>query len=212
MSTVKEASVKRGTSKSVGFMIGGLLVSIAIMFLVFWYMGRLAGYDKEYTGYAGEQQVLSQRIAKYALEASSGSKEAFDQVVKYRDRFGQTLSYMRSGNVATGLPGMGGTSSSIRIPSVGISQAHGDAIKAELFPGVNVKLLLDTNNPAGSNEGWVQLYAPNPVAPGSSISHWDTTATPNLLMEPFINSDLTPAFGLDLTPYLFEDIGWVLTQ
>lgn len=115
-------------------------------------------------------------------------------------------------NVATGLPGMGGTSSSIRIPSVGISQAHGDAIKAELFPGVNVKLLLDTNNPAGSNEGWVQLYAPNPVAPGSSISHWDTTATPNLLMEPFINSDLTPAFGLDLTPYLFEDIGWVLTQ
>ena len=104
MSTVKEAAVKRGTSKGVGFFIGGLLVSIAIMFLVFWYMGRLAGFDKEYTGYAGEQQVLSQRIAKYTLEASSGSKEAFEQVTKYRDRFGQTLSYLRSGNVATDLP------------------------------------------------------------------------------------------------------------
>lgn len=104
MSKEKEASGKRGVSKNIGFMIGGLVLSIAIMFVVFWYMGRLAGYDKEYTGYAGEQQVLSQRIAKYALEASSGSKEAFDQVVKYRDRFGQTLSYMRNGNVATGLP------------------------------------------------------------------------------------------------------------
>ena len=104
MSTANEASVKRGTSKSIRFFIGGLLVSIGIMFLVFWYMGRLAGYDKEYTGYASEQQVLSQRIAKYALEATSGNEEAFDQVVKYRDRFGQTLSYLRNGNVATGLP------------------------------------------------------------------------------------------------------------
>jgi twitching motility protein PilJ len=104
MSTANEASVKRGTSKSVRFLIGGLLVSIAIMFLVFWYMGRLAGFDKEYTGYASEQQVLSQRIAKYALEASGGNEEAFEQVVKYRDRFGQTLSYLRNGNVATGLP------------------------------------------------------------------------------------------------------------
>ncbi|MFA7386216.1 MAG: methyl-accepting chemotaxis protein [Thiohalobacteraceae bacterium] len=104
MSAANEASVKRGASKSVGFLIGGLLVSIAIMFLVFWYMGRLAGFDKEYTGYAGEQQVLSQRIAKYALEASSGNEEAFDQVVTYRDRFGQSLSYLRSGNVSTGLP------------------------------------------------------------------------------------------------------------
>jgi twitching motility protein PilJ len=104
MSTANEASVKRGTSKSVRFLIGGLLVSIGIMFLVFWYMGRLAGFDKEYTGYAGEQQVLSQRIAKYALEASGGNEEAFEQVVKYRDRFGQTLSYLRNGNVATGLP------------------------------------------------------------------------------------------------------------
>jgi twitching motility protein PilJ len=104
MSTANEASVKRGASKSVGFLIGGLLVSIGIMFLVFWYMGRLAGFDKEYTGYASEQQVLSQRIAKYALEASSGNPDAFDQVVKYRDRFGQTQSYLRSGNVATGLP------------------------------------------------------------------------------------------------------------
>jgi twitching motility protein PilJ len=104
MSTAKAASVKRGTSKSVGYLIGGLLISAGLMFAVFWYMGRLAGFDKEYIGYAGEQQVLSQRIAKYALEASSGNEAAFDQVIKYRERFSQTLDYMRDGNAETGLP------------------------------------------------------------------------------------------------------------
>jgi len=104
MSTAKAASVKRSTSKSVGYLIGGLLISAGLMFAVFWYMGRLAGFDKEYIGYASEQQVLSQRIAKYALEASSGDETAFDQVVKYRERFSQTLGYMHDGNAETGLP------------------------------------------------------------------------------------------------------------
>lgn len=118
--------------------------------------------------------------------------------------------------VANNAPGgpapMGGADPAITIPSVGITLAQGDAIKAELFSGVNVKLLLDKDFLAGASEGYVRLYAPGTVALGSSISHWDTSATPNLLMEPFINSDLTPSLGLDLTPYLFEDIGWVLTQ
>lgn len=115
-------------------------------------------------------------------------------------------------NAPVGPPPMGGSDPSITIPSVGITLAQGDAIKAELWPGVNAKLLLDPDFQAGTSDGYVRLYAPNPVQSGSSISHWDTSATPNLLMEPFINSDLTPSLGLDLTPFLFEDIGWVLTQ
>ncbi|MEJ7713283.1 MAG: hypothetical protein WKF84_26410 [Pyrinomonadaceae bacterium] len=54
------------------------------------------------------------------------------------------------------------------------------------------------------------IYTPNPVEPGSSISHWDRSATPNQLMEPNINSDLT--FEVkppqDLTLPLLRDIGW----
>jgi hypothetical protein len=50
------------------------------------------------------------------------------------------------------------------------------------------------------------MYTPLPLVGGSSISHWDTSATPNLLMEPFINSDLTT--NVDLTLPLFRDIGW----
>lgn len=54
--------------------------------------------------------------------------------------------------------------------------------------------------------GRVRLYAPNPVEPGSSVSHWDTSATPSLLMEPFITREL--ASDLDLTDELMKDIGW----
>lgn len=38
--------------------------------------------------------------------------------------------------------------------------------------------------------GRVKLFAPNPIRPGSSISHWDTTAAPSLLMEPYITDNL----------------------
>ncbi len=60
---------------------------------------------------------------------------------------------------------------------------------------------------AGMNaSGQMLLYAPNPVEVGSNVSHWDTSAYPNLLMEPDINSDL--AVGVDITPAAFRDIGW----
>jgi hypothetical protein len=53
--------------------------------------------------------------------------------------------------------------------------------------------------------GHVQMYAPNPQDPGSSVSHFDTAVSPNELMEPFFtgaNHDLV------LTLKLFEDLGW----
>ena len=46
------------------------------------------------------------------------------------------------------------------------------------------------------------LAALDPVALGSSISHWEAVAFPNQLMEPAINSDLTNSVTppQDLTP------------
>jgi len=50
------------------------------------------------------------------------------------------------------------------------------------------------------------MYAPNPYASGSSVSHWDVSAEPNLLMEPAINNSLSS--DVDITMQLFGDIGW----
>jgi hypothetical protein len=54
----------------------------------------------------------------------------------------------------------------------------------------------------------MRLFAPCTQDPGSSTYHWDTVASPNLLMEPSVNSDLL--HGLDLTLHQLLDIGWTL--
>ena len=105
--------------------------------------------------------------------------------------------------------GMAGVDPTITIPSIGISNADGDAIKAAAAP-VNVEYFVDPSELAGTAEGFVRLYAPGVVEPGSSISHFDTVASPNLLMEPFITDGLQSSRNLDLTPSLMQDIGWAL--
>lgn len=110
-------------------------------------------------------------------------------------------------NVAGTPPGMTGVDPNVTIPVVSISQADATAIKGQLGTGVTVTIGLDPSHLAGTDlEGRVKMYAPAPLEPGSSVSHFDISAEPNLLMEPFIFSDLTSS--PDLTQYLFADIGW----
>jgi hypothetical protein len=52
------------------------------------------------------------------------------------------------------------------------------------------------------------MFAPGPLQGGSSISHWDTFATPDLLMEPFIASDV--GLSTDATLPALADMGWLL--
>jgi hypothetical protein len=110
-------------------------------------------------------------------------------------------------NQTTGAIGLGGTDPAITVPTISVSLEDGNAIKAAT-PGVVVEFFIDPDRQAGTNQNLVRLYAPATVALGSSISHFDTVASPNLLMEPFINSDLRSATNLDLTPSLMQDVGW----
>jgi hypothetical protein len=115
-------------------------------------------------------------------------------------------------NVAGSPPaGLGGADPTITIPSVRITLADGNTIKAQLATGVNANLGLDLTVFAGADEqARALMNTPNPVQPGSTISHWDPIAFPNQLMEPAINSDLTHSVDApkDLTLPLMRDIGW----
>ena len=115
-------------------------------------------------------------------------------------------------NVAGGPPdGLGGSDPTVTIPSVRVTQDVGNTIKAQLAGGVNGTLLLDITQRSGADSfGKVLMYSPNPVQSGSSVSHWDTSAFPNQLMEPSINGDLTHnvAPPSDLTFSQLQDIGW----
>ncbi|NOT34683.1 MAG: peptidase [Candidatus Eisenbacteria bacterium] len=111
-------------------------------------------------------------------------------------------------NVAGTTGSMSAVVPGVTIPAVAVSQATGAIIRAALGSGtVSLTLGLDPTHRAGMNDaGRVMMYAPNPIQSGSSVSHWDVTATPNLLMEPNINADLTS--DVDLAYQLFGDIGW----
>jgi hypothetical protein len=99
------------------------------------------------------------------------------------------------------------------VPVIFVSENSGVNLKALLNSGkpVNVTLftsLLTVNEGGSATElqTHIRLHAPATIAPGSSVSHWSTDASPNLLMEPSINSGLEE--NLDLSPLLMKDIGW----
>jgi hypothetical protein len=110
-------------------------------------------------------------------------------------------------NNTTGLVGMAGVDSTITIPSLLISQADGAKLRANLPATASIGQ--DMTKYAGADStGRLLMYAPNPYESGSSVSHWDTSASPNLLMEPNISSDLNSS--VDATFAAFQDIGWFL--
>lgn len=118
-------------------------------------------------------------------------------------------------NVAGGPPpGLGGVDPTVTIPSGRITLADGNSLKVSLGGGNSptVTLGLDMSIRAGTDRvrGYAMVAALDPVAPGSSISHFDAVASRNLLMEPAINPDLTSSVQApeDLTRSLMVDIGW----
>ena len=103
--------------------------------------------------------------------------------------------------------GMGGTDATITIPSVRVTLADGTTLKNNLAAGENVTLKLDVTKLAGADgAGRVEMFTPNPFQSGSSVSHWDTSCEPSLLMEPAITTSLSS--NVDLTKEQLADIGW----
>jgi hypothetical protein len=111
------------------------------------------------------------------------------------------------GNNTDGIINMIGEDPTVTIPAISVTNTLGDAL---IDAGTAEGGLVGTPGQlAGADSaGRVRLYAPAEYSPGSSISHFDTVASPDLLMEPFINAGIPGASNVDLTAAYFEDIGW----
>lgn len=105
-------------------------------------------------------------------------------------------------------PALGGAASDIGIPVVGLTRQQGQSLRpSATIGGAQAQLGLDRSQLAGVDaQGRALMYTPTQFRPGSSVSHFDVSAAPNLLMEPRINRDLGQ--GLDLTDELLRDTGW----
>ena len=113
--------------------------------------------------------------------------------------------------------GMGGVDPTITIPALRVTQADGIEIRSRLIvrsnktAGTVGKFELSKTRLGGADaEQRMTMFTPNPYQSGSSVSHYNTSAKRNQLMEPSVNSDLTHSvtLPLDLTFELLKDIGW----
>jgi hypothetical protein len=121
------------------------------------------------------------------------------------------IAVLVADNVADNPPaGLGGVDPTITISSVRVLLATGNAIKAAAAP-VTVTIGVNAARRAGTDlADRPQLYASTPIAPGSTLNHWDPIAFRNLLMEPAINPDLTHNLiaPFDTTLAEMHDMGW----
>ncbi|HSP18480.1 MAG TPA: PA domain-containing protein, partial [Myxococcaceae bacterium] len=114
-------------------------------------------------------------------------------------------------NNTTGLITPSGTAPDVVIPVLMITQDEGVTLKSAVDAGpVNASVIRDASQgyQGADPQARARMYAPSTLSSGSSVSHWDTSAFPNLLMEPNINGDLN--HSLDLTLPALRDIDWVL--
>lgn len=114
-------------------------------------------------------------------------------------------------------PDLAGIDDTITIPAVRVTRDDGAELKAAVAATPPRRIgpiaVLFENQLKLAGADYLQrvfMFTPNPNQPGSSVSHYDTLAKPNLLMEPFLN-DFQPiavAPPQDLTLPLLNDIGW----
>ncbi|MEO8054820.1 MAG: PA domain-containing protein [Acidobacteriota bacterium] len=142
---------------------------------------------------------------------------AFNVKVKAAQDAGAVAAVVVNNAAGSPPPGMGGSDPTITIPSAMITLGDGSALKgalairSRLHSGMSANLGLNLAIRSGADAlNRALLYTPNPYQAGSSVSHWDTIAFPNQLMEPAINGDLTHEVAppQDLTLPLLKDIGW----
>ncbi|MFT7527787.1 MAG: hypothetical protein ACI9LY_002946 [Arenicella sp.] len=70
--------------------------------------------------------------------------------------------------------------------------------------GANADNCSDHLDAGSFTNGHIRIFAPSPVQPGSSISHWDTALSPDELMEPFATATSDPRSTIQL----LKDVGW----
>jgi twitching motility protein PilJ len=81
-----------------------VLVSLILALWTFAHTTKRDSYDEQYLVRVAEQQVLAQRIAKYALSASRGEMQAFTTLKQTRDRFETIMWELKNGSKKDDLP------------------------------------------------------------------------------------------------------------
>jgi hypothetical protein len=126
---------------------------------------------------------------------------------------GVIIGNVSTSNNASVAPGMGAVGGPvlITIPTESLNFSDAQALRGQLGGTVNASIHLDHSVLLGSDSsGHALMFAPATATQGSSVSHFDTSAYPNLVMEPNYSGDVGHSVlaPQDLTFSLLHDLGW----
>ena len=96
----------------------------------------------------------------------------------------------------------------IDIPVVAVTFDDGSLLANNAGRPITISVTGDGTRFTGADaQGRPFLYASNPIRPGSTVSHWDPLARPDLVQEP--ESGYQHPHDIRLETALMHDIGWV---
>ena len=191
----------------------------------------LSGIDRNGTGVEilaefninlGTPGCLSTRTWYLGLDNNHGST-GVDLVTVALHEFAHGLGFSSFTNEATGVQPSGSPTIFDRFlldnttgklwPQMTDAERQASAINFRNLVWIGSQVTANVPNVLSSGfdaSSRARVFTPNPVDPGSSVSHFDTGLTPNQLMEPNISSNLTHSISApqDLSLYLMMDIGW----
>jgi hypothetical protein len=167
------------------------------------------GAATRYTGQDACSAITNAAAVAGKVALVSRGPCAYNAQVRNLQAAGAIAAVIADNVADSAAPLLDGADTGVTIPSMTITQAAGSALRSSLGAGaVNASIAIARTSRGGFDSlGRAKMYAPSTFQPGSSVSHFDTGfSSPNLLMEPAINADITQ--NLDLTEELMQDIGW----
>ncbi len=82
-----------------------LIASVFLGLVTFIHTTQQESYEEQYLLRTAEQRVLAQRIAKFAISAARGDRQAFAPLRSARDQFETVMTELKNGSEADDLPG-----------------------------------------------------------------------------------------------------------
>ena len=97
--------LEKARNNKANVLLGALLIVFLLaMGVMFAIVSVNTERDSQYIRLATRQEILSQQIAKFALESARGNAVAYKQLKRSADEFKRSLSILIDGNPDTGLP------------------------------------------------------------------------------------------------------------
>ena len=101
------AGAKKGTGENTGLisvLLVLLLVSLVLALAAFVLQARHQANIEQYMLLAGEQRVVTHKIASYASESGNGREAAFESLKQGRNEFSRMLDELKNGSLEKDLP------------------------------------------------------------------------------------------------------------